>query len=180
VSNAGAVCTSPSRSPWEDRVRKRTAVVERSPVTIRALAVAGGRPALSRCSVCASYGCAGYVMIDGVFLPPTQTRPLVLLRLPNSRKITSLGGSGGLPGAGRYPAIFLPHRMFRAPPRSARTFSRASFLRKRPSQALLLTASGSLMASSPSSRKVWCARRISLRAMDRAARFVPIRSLVCR
>src|SRR5215210_1076248 len=82
------------------------------------------------------------MMIDGVFLPPTQTRPLVLLRLPNSRKRTSLGGSGGLPGAGRYPAIFLPHRMFRAPPRSARTFPRASFLRKRPSQALVLTANG--------------------------------------
>src|SRR5215204_7443473 len=47
-------------------------------------------------------------------------------------------------------------------------------------QALLLAGTGSLMASSPSSRKVWCARRISLRAMDRAARLAPMRSLFCR
>src|SRR5829696_195120 len=45
---------------------------------------------------------------------------------------------------------------------------------------LLLLSTGSLMASSPSSLKVWCARRISLRAMDRAARLAPIRSLWCR
>jgi hypothetical protein len=45
---------------------------------------------------------------------------------------------------------------------------------------LLLLSTGSLMASSPSSLKVWCARRISLRAMDRAARLAPIRSLLCR
>jgi hypothetical protein len=47
-------------------------------------------------------------------------------------------------------------------------------------QALPLVSTGSLMASSPSSRKVWCARRISLRAMDRGARLAPMRSLVRR
>src|SRR5215211_2379014 len=56
----------------------------------------------------------------------------------------------------------------------------AFFLRVRLPQALLVASTGSLMASSPSSLKVWCARRISLRAMDRAARLAPMRSLFCR
>jgi hypothetical protein len=54
------------------------------------------------------------MMIDGVFLPQTQMRPLVLLRLPNSRRF-SLGGSRGLPGAGRSHLVSLAHRMFWAP-----------------------------------------------------------------
>ena len=51
------------------------------------------------------------MMIDGVFFPPTRMRPLVLLRLSNSRRF-SLGGSRGLPGAGRSQLVSLAHRMF--------------------------------------------------------------------
>ena len=165
MSNAGAVCTSPSGPLWADRVRELELVAKRNLATVRALSVVGGRPALSRCSVCAS-GCAlwraSYMMIDGVFFPLTQTRPLVLLRLSNSGRRTSLGGSRGLLGAGRSLILALAHRVFWAPPRSARTFPKTFpkvfefLLRKRPSQTLLLltASSGSLMASSPSSRRV--------------------------
>src|ERR671911_1138228 len=95
--------------------------------TARALSVAGGRPALSRCSVYAP--CrrrAGDMMIDGVFFPPTRMRPLVLLRLSNSRRLF-LGGSRGLPGAGRSQLVSLAHRTFWAPPSNATNLSSKTY-----------------------------------------------------
>ena len=67
---------------------------------VRTLSVAGGRPALSWCSVYAPCRRAGDMMIDGVFMPPTRMRPLVLLRLPGSRRLFLEPGSRGLPGTG--------------------------------------------------------------------------------
>ena len=55
------------------------------------------------------------MMIDGVFFPPTRMRPLVLLRLSNSRRLFLGGSSRGLPGAGRSQLVSLAHRMFWAP-----------------------------------------------------------------
>lgn len=180
MSNASVVCSSPSITEV-DRVRLRTLIARRKLATVRVLPVAGGRPALSRCSVCAPYKRAGYMMIDGVLFLRTRMRPLVLLRLPGSGRSNPPGGSRGLPGAGRSLMVALAHRMFWALPSSVRTFLQSFvFPTKRLSQALLLTTTGSLIASSPSSLRVWCARRISLRAMERAARFVPMRSLFCR
>src|SRR5215208_5341335 len=46
----------------------------------------------------------------------------------NSGRRTSLGGSKGLLGAGRSLILALAHRVFWAPPRSARTFPRAVFI----------------------------------------------------
>jgi hypothetical protein len=43
------------------------------------------------------------MMIDRVFFPPTRMRPLVLLRLSNSRRLF-LGGSRGAPRSRPLPA----------------------------------------------------------------------------
>jgi hypothetical protein len=71
VSNAGAVCTTPSNPPEADLARQQLLVGGGMLATARALSVAGGRPALSRCSVyppCRRRR-AGDMMIDGVFFP---------------------------------------------------------------------------------------------------------------
>ena len=71
VSNAGAVCMLTSADvPLADRVRLHTVLSgRRRLVMIRASEAQKRRPALSRCSVCASEHVlwrAGYMMIDGV------------------------------------------------------------------------------------------------------------------